>query len=79
MRKDFYVMESIFRSKNQALEILTGMFPQEVVDHVLMKVRKEDPCMRKLQSDCGIVTILFCDIHDFDGITQSLRPMELVQ
>lgn len=78
LRKDFYVMDSIYRSKNQALEILNGMFPQEVVDHVLSKVRNKGP-PKRLQEDCGIVTILFCDIYDFDGITQSLRPMELVQ
>jgi len=81
MRKDFFVLDSIWRSKNQAVEILNGMFPKEVVDHVLMKVRKWEgmPGMRKLQEDRGMVTILFCDIFDFDGITQKLKPMELVQ
>ena len=85
MRKDFFVRDCIDRSKLQAVEILKGMFPEEAVNHVLSKVLKNDSRrdlnlkMRRLQEDRGIVSIIFCDISEFESLIEALRPVELVQ
>jgi class 3 adenylate cyclase len=34
--------------------------------------------MQPIYEDRGTVTVLFCDIHDFDSLTESLKPVELV-
>jgi magnesium-transporting ATPase (P-type)/class 3 adenylate cyclase len=34
--------------------------------------------VKSIREDCGIVTVLFCDVMDFEGLVESLDPRELV-
>eukprot|EP00929_Paragymnodinium_shiwhaense_P044667 TRINITY_DN22899_c0_g4_i1.p1 TRINITY_DN22899_c0_g4~~TRINITY_DN22899_c0_g4_i1.p1 ORF type:complete len:2368 (+),score=641.18 TRINITY_DN22899_c0_g4_i1:172-7275(+) len=99
MRKDYMVLESLRRSKHQAMEILRNMFPEEVVTHVVNQMKREQNSqnppgssshslgvrqdratpVKSHREDRGIVSIVFCDVCDFDTLTDTLQPVELVQ
>eukprot|EP00427_Karlodinium_veneficum_P008540 CAMPEP_0169077318 /NCGR_PEP_ID=MMETSP1015-20121227/8815_1 /TAXON_ID=342587 /ORGANISM="Karlodinium micrum, Strain CCMP2283" /LENGTH=2681 /DNA_ID=CAMNT_0009136835 /DNA_START=25 /DNA_END=8073 /DNA_ORIENTATION=- len=94
MRQDFIVLFSLDRSKKQAMEILKNLFPEAVVNHVIKDIQRHQearesndlgtPTSRKssdvksIREDCGTVTVLFCDIQEFDQLVENLDPKDLV-
>ncbi|CAK0875724.1 unnamed protein product, partial [Prorocentrum cordatum] len=82
VRKDFFVLDSIAQSEHQGMEILKGMFPEEVVSHVLLKIRRDTAgeAMAAGQRILGdrIASVLFIDLMDFDALVADLQPEELV-
>lgn len=94
-RERFALHESLKLSRWKAIEMLSGMFPEEVVKHITSQLHKQQQqqmgrlrgiapndlslSMGKLQQDRGIVTVLFCDIVDFERLVKSLPPLDLVQ
>eukprot|EP00928_Gymnodinium_smaydae_P028092 TRINITY_DN21522_c0_g1_i1.p1 TRINITY_DN21522_c0_g1~~TRINITY_DN21522_c0_g1_i1.p1 ORF type:complete len:2517 (+),score=570.63 TRINITY_DN21522_c0_g1_i1:247-7551(+) len=94
MRKDFVGLNSIHASRHQMLEILRGIFPEEVINHICSQMQLdirgsslpagwESSTPRRnpnhIREDRGIVTVIFCDISDFDAMVGRLQPTELVQ
>jgi class 3 adenylate cyclase len=83
MRKDYFVLDSIARSEHQGMEILKGMFPEEVVSHVLLKIRRDTvseatAAGHRILGD-RVASVLFIDLMDFDALVADLQPEELVQ
>jgi len=97
MRQDFIMLSSLKHSKNQAMEILKNMFPEEVVNHVIRDIQEKQEMkaagsrqegsrqdgtqsvgVRSIREDCGVVTVLFCDIMHFDSLTENLEARDLV-
>ncbi|CAE8586756.1 unnamed protein product, partial [Polarella glacialis] len=80
--------------RSQDMDLLQGMFPEEVVTHIVKSFgqrRHKEGGSEGLESnerrvsskhacqDQGVVTVLFCDICDFENLVATLQPTELVQ
>lgn len=89
MRQRFARDEYFQISRRTAVDLLAGMFPEEVVSHVLGQIRNDrsqggesvpgSVSLAGVCQDRGIVTVLFCDIMQFEQLVASVTPVQLVE
>jgi len=85
MRQSTAIQESLHESHDESMKLLRGMYPDKVVNHILVQrsmTQRQSQYSKQRQSpireDRGVVTVLFCDIMDFDELVTNLMPLELV-
>ncbi|CRG96436.1 guanylyl cyclase, putative [Plasmodium gallinaceum] len=79
-RKNFLLEYSVESSRRKQREILNTMLPPFVVDEMIYSELNEEGIPVSLKAeDMNIVSIIFCDIHDFQNIVASIEPTRLVE
>eukprot|EP00744_Colponema_vietnamica_P002392 GILI01003764.1.p1 GENE.GILI01003764.1~~GILI01003764.1.p1 ORF type:complete len:1770 (+),score=522.85 GILI01003764.1:205-5310(+) len=71
-RVEFLLKRKISKERARSVEILHNMLPPFIVER--MQTNRKGI----IYEDCGVVTVLFCDFYDFDGIVATHPPVELV-
>ncbi|CAE8722507.1 unnamed protein product [Polarella glacialis] len=87
-----YALDAASQSIGQQdMKLLRGMFPEEVVNHVMKNFGQKQPehegsvetvpklPRKQISQDQGVCTVFFCDICDFEQLVERLQPTELVQ
>ncbi|SBS91923.1 guanylyl cyclase, putative [Plasmodium ovale curtisi] len=79
-RKNFLLEYSVESSRRKQREILNTMLPSFVVDEMIYSELNEEGIPVSLKAeDIETVTIIFCDIYDFQNIVASIEPTRLVE
>ncbi|KJP90276.1 hypothetical protein AK88_00124 [Plasmodium fragile] len=79
-RKNFLLEYSVEASRRKQREILNTMLPPFVVDEMIYSELNEEGIPISLKAeDIETVTIIFCDIYDFQNIVASIEPTRLVE
>ncbi|GAB66659.1 adenylate and guanylate cyclase catalytic domain containing protein [Plasmodium cynomolgi strain B] len=79
-RKNFLLEYSVESSRRKQREILNTMLPPFVVDEMIYSELNEEGIPISLKAeDIETVTIIFCDIYDFQNIVASIEPTRLVE
>ncbi|KAF8823092.1 guanylyl cyclase, partial [Cardiosporidium cionae] len=79
-RKTFLLNYQLELSSNKQTEILNALLPSFVVQEIL-----NSPCSFEnipvmiAAEDCGIVTVIFCDVYDFQNLVANVEPTEIVK
>ncbi|ANQ08164.1 Adenylate and guanylate cyclase catalytic domain containing protein [Plasmodium coatneyi] len=79
-RKNFLLEYSVEASRRKQREILNTMLPPFVVDEMIYSELNEEGIPISLKAeDIETVTIIFCDIYEFQNIVASIEPTRLVE
>ncbi|CRH00257.1 guanylyl cyclase, putative [Plasmodium relictum] len=79
-RKNFLLEYSVESSRRKQREILNTMLPPFVVDEMIYSDLNEEGIPVSLKAEeINTVSIIFCDIHDFQNIVASIEPTRLVE
>ncbi|CAD2104879.1 guanylate cyclase, other [Plasmodium vinckei petteri] len=79
-RKNFLLEYSVESSRRKQREILNTMLPPFVVDEMIYSELNEEGIPISLKAeDIETVTIIFCDIYEFQNIVATIEPTRLVE
>ncbi|CDU17892.1 guanylyl cyclase [Plasmodium yoelii] len=79
-RKNFLLEYSVEASRRKQREILNTMLPPFVVDEMIYSELNEEGIPISLKAeDIETVTIIFCDIYEFQNIVATIEPTRLVE
>ncbi|SBT71478.1 guanylyl cyclase, putative [Plasmodium malariae] len=79
-RKNFLLEYSVESSRRKQREILNTMLPAFIVDEMIYSELNEEGIPISLKAeDIDTVTVIFCDIYDFQNIVANIEPTRLVE
>ncbi|XP_026190015.1 uncharacterized protein LOC34622156 [Cyclospora cayetanensis] len=79
-RKSFLLDYSVEASRRKQREILNTMLPPFVVDQMINAPLNEDGIPSTLEADDrGTVSVVFCDVYEFQQVVASIEPTRLVE
>ncbi|CDJ64673.1 adenylate and guanylate cyclase catalytic domain-containing protein, putative [Eimeria necatrix] len=79
-RKSFLLDYSVEASRRKQREILNTMLPPFVVDQMINAPLNEDGIPSTLEAeDRGTVSVVFCDVYEFQQVVASIEPTRLVE
>ncbi|KAL8441686.1 hypothetical protein Emag_006978 [Eimeria magna] len=79
-RKSFLLDYSVEASRRKQREILNTMLPPFVVDQMINAPLNEDGIPTSLEAeDRGTVSVIFCDVYEFQQVVASIEPTRLVE
>lgn len=79
-RKRFLLNYQVEVSRRKQREILNTMLPPFVVEKMLNATLTKDGIPVDLKAeDRGTVTVVFCDVYDFQNIVRTVEPTRLVE
>ncbi|KAL8440448.1 hypothetical protein Efla_005590 [Eimeria flavescens] len=79
-RKSFLLDYSVEASRRKQREILNTMLPPFVVDQMINASLNEDGIPTSLEAeDRGTVSVVFCDVYEFQQVVASIEPTRLVE
>ncbi|CBZ50397.1 putative adenylate and guanylate cyclase catalytic domain-containing protein [Neospora caninum Liverpool] len=79
-RKSFLLDYSVDASRRKQREILNTMLPSFVVDQMINSELNEEGIPTSLKAeDRGTVSVIFCDVYEFQHVVASIEPTRLVE
>ncbi|PHJ22597.1 guanylyl cyclase, partial [Cystoisospora suis] len=79
-RKSFLLDYSVDASRRKQREILNTMLPAFVVDQMINSELNEEGIPTSLKAeDRGTVSVIFCDVYEFQQVVASIEPTRLVE
>ncbi|KAF8821741.1 guanylyl cyclase [Cardiosporidium cionae] len=79
-RKSFLLDYSVEESRRKQREILNTMLPAFVVDQIINSGLTSEGIAAELKAeDKGTVTVIFCDLYEFQDMVAAIKPTALVE
>ncbi|PFH32645.1 hypothetical protein BESB_012570 [Besnoitia besnoiti] len=79
-RKSFLLDYSVDASRRKQREILNTMLPAFVVDQMINSELNDEGIPTSLKAeDRGTVSVIFCDVYEFQQVVASIEPTRLVE
>lgn len=80
LRYKFLLNHQVEVSRRKQKEILNTMLPSFIVDLMLTRPLNSDGIPEGLNADTpGVVTVIFCDVYEFQKVVSSMEPTKLVE